>query len=129
MAETQLVKELEGERLIAQLKREGVAVFAAAWSKTEDGEESRLYVSSPIVDKQGPLASYKALQHALRALQPTALSISDVTMVGAGHPILANGPRSSCSSGPYSIVPFATTSAGGDRPATVVTSISSLAGN
>jgi hypothetical protein len=81
---TTLVSEdLEtGKMLVTELDARGVPVDVAAW--LQDGETGtwRLFLSSPIVESDGPRSIYQAVSDRLRALQIETVELDDVLVMG-----------------------------------------------
>ena len=76
-----LVDEMieDGNTLLQALKRNRLPIAAAAWYDIPESGWSLVIVSSA-VDRKGPLAAYTRVQRALQAVQPSRLTLSDVTL-------------------------------------------------
>lgn len=87
----------DGASLIRGLKDAGARVASACWIRSGEDEKWVLYLSLPMVDRDGPLASYRTVQKILQSTNATKLGVSDVVIVGEDHPIaksiLGLGPR------------------------------------
>src|SRR4051812_7101462 len=79
-----------GRRLTAQLVEEGIEVTAACWVKAGEDHQWTLYISTPLVDRQGPLAAYREVLRVRRGLGETELSASNLVLIGQGHPITSD---------------------------------------
>lgn len=77
-----LVRELidEGLRLLGALDRAGFSVQAAFWVDLPESNYWRLVLASPEVEEYGPTAAYRKVQMALASLNPSALSLDDISV-------------------------------------------------
>lgn len=69
-----------GNRLIAALAAAGFDVQVAFWAKPTDEGKWFLYLSTPIVDEQGPAAAYRLVHRILRQtpdlwIEPLAIRV------------------------------------------------------
>ena len=78
----------DGQRLVGGLKKEGIVVGAACWVKPVDEDRWSLYIATPIVDEEGPLAAYRKVFRVLRSLGIESITSSDIQLVGAKHPLV-----------------------------------------
>lgn len=78
----------EGQRLLDQLAKTGIAVRAACWIKPTQEDRWSLYLATPSADEKEPLEAYRQLISALRSLETDWLTSSDVILVGEKHPIV-----------------------------------------
>ncbi len=78
----------DGTKLIEELEKAGIPVTAACWIKTDDDEQWYLYVASPIVDDQGPVAAYRRVHSIIRQM-PGGFWIDpfEVRLLGANDPV------------------------------------------
>jgi hypothetical protein len=77
----------DGQRLIEQLLRDNFDVTVACWLKMSEEDWWHLYIASKVVDERGPAEAYRALQSSLQQLSGTTISLTDVKLIGASHPI------------------------------------------
>jgi len=77
----------DGGKLINRMKKDGIVVTVAAWIKAEESNRWMLYISSPIVDEMGPIASYRLVQDTLRSLGLIEITTTDVVLIGKSHSI------------------------------------------
>jgi hypothetical protein len=107
-----LVRELlsEGQQLLEALRRNRFVITAAFWHYFSEDLEWRLVIVSPAVDRSGPLAAYGRVRRAVQSINPTHLSLSDVTLIGpndeaypALRPTISNSAHFT---GTTSAVPF-----------------------
>jgi hypothetical protein len=78
-----LVSDLivEGQQLIAALKRNRFPIAGALWSYFPEAMEWRLVIASPATDSSGPLAAYTRVQRVLASTHPAQLTLSDIVLV------------------------------------------------
>jgi hypothetical protein len=76
-----------GQRLIQQLIHDGFDVTVAFWVKASEQDWWHLYIASKVVDERGPVEAYRALQMSLQRLPGTAISLTDVKLIGTTHPL------------------------------------------
>lgn len=81
MYKTILVKTLveEGERLVQRLEARRLHIVAALWHHFDD--RWRLVLVSPMVEREGPLRMYTRIEEALTQMEPTELSLSDISVM------------------------------------------------
>jgi len=77
----------DGQKLILQLARDGFDVTAAFWLRPSEDNWWHLYIASKVVDEHGPSAAYRALRISQQQLAGTTISLVDVKLIGASHPI------------------------------------------
>jgi hypothetical protein len=77
----------DGQELLLQLAQDGFEVTAAFWLKTAEENWWHLYLASKRVDQDGPAEAYRALQTSLRRLPGTTISLADVKLISASHPL------------------------------------------
>lgn len=84
MDQTLLVdKRIEdGHKLILQLLRDNVDVTAAFWLKGPEDPWPHLFISSALVQDDGPLEGYRAVQASLEKLPGTCVSLTDIKVIG-----------------------------------------------
>jgi len=68
-----------GEQLLRQLDLAGVPVQAAFWLWDEETRRWRLFIASPLVQTEGPLAVYRALQE--KTPGPEGFTLQDISVV------------------------------------------------
>ncbi|MDQ2741144.1 MAG: hypothetical protein M3Z66_02425 [Chloroflexota bacterium] len=68
-----------GEQLLRQLDLARVPLQAAFWLWDEDSRRWRLFIASPLVHTQGPLAVYRALQE--NTAGPEGFTLQDISVV------------------------------------------------
>src|SRR5438876_563003 len=76
-----------GRRLAAELVRDGLDVTAVGWIKPSEEDRWLLYIASKAVDEKGPLPAYRAVHAALQRLPGPSVSLMEVKLIGADHPI------------------------------------------
>jgi hypothetical protein len=76
-----------GQRLIAQLIRDGFRMEAAFWARTSEECLWFLYICSPVVEEMGLAGAYRVLQASHQRLQGIPLSLSDIKLVGKDNPV------------------------------------------
>jgi hypothetical protein len=86
LVESQIVA---GARLVEELIARGVDVTSAFWVRAGEEREWTLYLASKVYDEGGPLAASSALVEAVRRVDDSWLSFSDVRAIGASDPITA----------------------------------------
>jgi len=79
-----LVKDdvAEGAKLISALDASGFEVSSALWLYSSEHEDWRLIIATPLVDKEGPRATYRMVQ---RVLRKTGLNL-DLRRIGVVSP-------------------------------------------
>jgi hypothetical protein len=70
----------EGQRLLERLKKERFPVSAALWYHVPDSSHWVLVIATPVVSRVGPTAAYTRLQGILRDLNPSYLSLSNISL-------------------------------------------------
>lgn len=95
MVKTSLVEAdlLAGRRLVIALdvpepNRSLFRLKAAFWLYDPESQEWRLVLATPLVDEEGPLATYKRLQRTLYSIQPTDLSLQNISVVSPRDPLV-----------------------------------------
>jgi hypothetical protein len=78
-----LVKQaiVDGKKLIDRLLLQQFPVSAAFWFHDSDSIRWRLVIASPTAESSGPIASYSAVQRALRTLRRSSVSLDDTVVV------------------------------------------------
>ncbi|MCI0459792.1 MAG: hypothetical protein L0Z62_22815 [Gemmataceae bacterium] len=77
-----------GRRLLDQLDKQGVVVRAACWVRPFEDDRWTLYIATPSADEERILEAYRQVTPALRSLGDEWITSSDVTVVGAKHPLV-----------------------------------------
>ena len=77
-----------GRTLLGRLRHEGVDVRVACWVKPVEEARWTLYIATPSVDERGTLEAYRQMIAALRSLGNDWITSSDITLVGAKHPMV-----------------------------------------
>lgn len=77
----------DGRRIIEQFAADGNAVHAAFWVKTADEGLWFLYIATDIVERDGPMAAYRAINRSLDKLGDCWISGSDIKMISTGNPV------------------------------------------
>ncbi len=78
-----------GQRLTARLREAQVPVTIAFWNQPDEGGRWTLCIATPIADRDGPSAAYRAVLRVKNAVDPEfILGASDVTVIGDMHPIV-----------------------------------------
>jgi hypothetical protein len=77
----------EGQRLLERLKKERFQFFAALWYHVPDSSQWVLVIATPVVSRVGPLAAYSRLQRILRGMNPSYLSLSDISLFSPASPV------------------------------------------
>jgi hypothetical protein len=78
-----LVKQaiVDGKKLVDRLRLQHFPISAAFWYHDSDAIRWRLVMASPSADSSGPIASYSAVQQALFTLQPSTVTLHDISVV------------------------------------------------
>jgi hypothetical protein len=78
-----LVSELvsEGHRLLDALRRNRFTVSAAVWYWVPESLEWRLAIVSPTVGRSGPMAAYTRVQRVLASINPSHLTLTDISVI------------------------------------------------
>jgi len=78
-----LVNDLiaDGQRLVEALQRQNFPMIAAVWCHLPESLEWRLVLASPVVDQVGPMAAYTKVQSTLAKINPSQLTLSDITVI------------------------------------------------
>jgi hypothetical protein len=83
---------LAGKRLVTALSVPPYSsVFklqAAFWLYDHESQEWRLFLATPLVDEFGSLAAYTNLQQPLRSIQPTDLSLENISVSSPRKPLV-----------------------------------------
>lgn len=74
-----------GERLLAELDRQGFPVEAMFWINLPE-DTWKLIIASPIVAREGSLAAYRRLNELLRSMEWVGLRLEVITVVDPGSP-------------------------------------------
>jgi len=74
-----------GERLLAELDRQGFPVEAMFWIHLPE-DSWKLIIASQIVAKEGSLAAYRRLNELLRSMEWIGLRLDVITAVAPGSP-------------------------------------------
>jgi hypothetical protein len=77
-----------GATLLRRLDEVHFSVNDALWLRAQDEDDWRLWLSSTLVDNQGPTAAYTRLRRILRGSQAGDLDLRQVTVVSRNHPLL-----------------------------------------
>ena len=97
---TQMVKSslveadlLAGRRLVIDLdvpepNRSLFRLKAAFWLYDPESQDWRLVLATPLVDEVGPLATYTHLQRSLYSIQPTDLSLQNISVWSPRKPLV-----------------------------------------
>ena len=78
----------DGQRLLDQLRADGIVVRAACWVKPAEDDWWSLYIASPARDEIGPSAGYGRIIPVLHSLGDVMIGTSDIKLVGENHPIV-----------------------------------------
>jgi hypothetical protein len=79
---------IDGQRLVAQLVREGFPVTAACWVNASEASQWHLYLASPVVDDEGSIKAYRRIHAVIRQMpQPFWVGPFDVKVIGATSPV------------------------------------------
>lgn len=78
----------QGERLLAELDREGLPITAAFWRYPTANSDWRLVIATPLVDQQGRLLVYQRIQAAIDRLPGLHLPLSEIVVVGEQDPVV-----------------------------------------
>src|SRR5262245_16936146 len=81
------MRKEDGRRLIAQLVRDGFDVKVAFWFRTFPGGPWFLFIGSSSVESAKLGEAFKALYDSLRRLSEPSISISEIKLAPANHPI------------------------------------------
>jgi hypothetical protein len=77
----------DGSVLLIRVIKDGFKVTGACWISTVDDGRWILYISSPKVDEDGPLLSYRKVLQSLRSIGETSITSSNIVLIGNSHPI------------------------------------------
>ncbi len=77
----------DGRRLVERFAADGNQVLAAFWAKSAEEEHWFLYVVAEIYAREGPAVAYRAVEESLRKLGTTAVSGSEIKLIGPNNPI------------------------------------------
>jgi hypothetical protein len=96
MVKTSLVESdlSAGRHLVREVRaapnRESFRVKAVFWLYYPESQEWRLVIATPLVDEEGPLATYAQLRKVLdrSALHSTGLSLQNVAVMSPGDPMV-----------------------------------------
>jgi hypothetical protein len=77
-----------GRRLTEALDNSGLEVVASFWFLDSETDEWRLMIAMPLVDREGPLEAYRAIQKALDSMRQVELSLSDISVVSPNHSLV-----------------------------------------
>jgi len=90
---------LAGKRLVTALSVPPYnSIFklqAAFWLYDQESQEWRLYLATPLVEEFGSLAAYTNLQQPLRSIQPTDLSLENISVSSPRKPLVKAIKRAS----------------------------------
>lgn len=90
---------LAGKRLVIALSvspySSDFKLQAAFWFYDHESQEWRLFLATPLVDEFGSLAAYKNLQQPLRSIQPTDLSLENISVSSPRKPLVKAIKRAS----------------------------------
>lgn len=78
---------VDGRRLLGRLLENGVPVSMACWAKTGDDWYWYMHIASDLVDRKGKLEAYREVLAALRTIEGTCISSSDLKLIGADDPM------------------------------------------
>ncbi len=83
MAKTSLVDKYinDGRRLISALDRDGFLIDTAMWFYSEELDEWRLIVATPLVDQLGLRETLRRVQSIMGNLTSISLSLSDISLL------------------------------------------------
>lgn len=85
---TVVMEQIEdGQKLVESLIAAGMAIDAAFWAWPTEDQQWYLYLSSPLVDREGPLAGYTKVQEVLRTMNDSLISSLDIKVLGTADPI------------------------------------------
>ncbi len=77
----------DGQRLLAQLNRDGFRVTAAFWARTAGEGLWHFYIASPAVDVEKVGDSYRTLYASLRKIPEPWFSLLQVKLIPPQHPL------------------------------------------
>ena len=77
----------DGQRLIDQLTREEFEVLAAFWIRASEDGLWQLYIASPSIDPEKLGEAYRQVYAALRKLEPSSVSPSDLDLINGANPV------------------------------------------
>jgi hypothetical protein len=80
-------KLADGRRFVERFAADANPVQAAFWVKTAEEGFWFLYVATPIVDRDGPAAAYRAVHASLTELGESSVSSSEIKVVSPSSPI------------------------------------------
>jgi hypothetical protein len=77
----------EGQNLLDRLGENQIELIAACWVRSSEDDRWTLYVSTPIVDRKGPLAAYREVLGVLRSMEANWLTADNLVLIGEKHPV------------------------------------------
>ncbi len=80
----------DGRRFLERFAADGHPVRAAFWAKSADEGLWFLYVVTELYDREGPAASYRAVEESLRKLDELGLRGSEIKVIGPTNPVFAD---------------------------------------
>jgi len=79
----------DGRRLLDSLDKIEFPVAAALWLYSPDSDDWRLTIASDLVDRLGPLQTYRQVQTVLTTLPPESrLALKDISVVSPKSPLI-----------------------------------------
>ncbi len=77
----------DGHKLLLQLARENFDVAVAFWLKAPEDPWPHLFIASGLVQDDGPIDGYRAMQTSLKKLPGTSVSLTDIKLIGVRKPL------------------------------------------
>jgi hypothetical protein len=90
VGQSTLVEEwiADGRRFVERFAADGNPVQVAFWGRTIEAGDWYLYVATDLYDRDGPLASYRAVQTSLSKLGDSAVSNSEIKVISPKNSIV-----------------------------------------
>lgn len=82
-----------GERLLKDLRDNGLATAVAFWARPSEEGKWFLYLASPVVDDQGQAAAYRLVHAAIRRLPIPWIDPFDVRVISPADPMSQHAER------------------------------------
>ena len=78
-----------GEKLVAELDRDGFPLRAAFWQYLDEPDEWRLMIASALVDSKGPRAVYSRIhQVAADSMSGDEVGLGELSVISPKHPLV-----------------------------------------
>ena len=78
----------DGRRFVERFAADGNPVTTAFWAKTAEDGTWFLYVATELVERQGPIAAYRAVHAALDKIDYSSITSSNVKVINTLNPMV-----------------------------------------